>query len=179
MATPIFPILDNMFLETFFFEVPVRQIWDNWEKFNGEQDNPGDSTDFLIPQMVSTPTTGYEEESIFDYMGIPPGVPDLTHSALPLRAYNHIYNTWFRDQNLINTQVVQKDDGPDSPTDYTVFARGKRHDYFTSSLPWPQKSDSGSVTLPLGESAPITATGEGALHQPSVVDSLGNFSALC
>ena len=154
LNTPIEPILDNLYFETFFFEVPYRQVWDNWEKFNGEQDDPGDSTDFLIPTTTS-PAGGYLVESMQDYAGIPTLIEGIEHSALPFRAMNHCYNTWFRDQNLSQSLPVPKDDGPDPEDNYKLFKRGKRHDYFTSSLPWPQKSDSGSVTLPLGESAPI------------------------
>jgi len=154
LNTPIVPIMDNMYLETFFFEVPVRQVWDNWQKFNGEQDNPGDSTDYLIPTTTS-PAGGYEAHSLGDYFGIPTEVGGLEHSVLPFRAVNHIYNTWFRDQNLQDQVPVHKGDGPDPSEDYIVLSRGKRHDYFTSSLPWPQKSDSGSVALPLGTRAPI------------------------
>ncbi len=139
LNTPIHPILDNMYFETFFFEVPVRQVWDNWEKFNGEQDNPGDSTDFLIPTQTAPDTTGYTSESLQDYMGIPPGIPLLEHSALFTRAYNHIWNTWFRDQNLQDSVVVNRDDGPDDPEDYILLSRGKRHDYFTSCLPSPRR----------------------------------------
>jgi len=159
LNTPIVPFMDNAYLETFFFEVPVRQVWANWEKFNGEQDNPEDSTDFLIPTMTSPATTGYLVGSLADYFGIPTGVPDLEHSSLPFRCYNHIYNTWFRDQNLIDRVPHTVGDGPDLPAEYIVRNRGKRHDYFTSSLPWPQKSDSGSVTIPLGDRAPINADG--------------------
>ena len=99
LNTPIVPILDNMYFETMFYEVPMRQVWENWEKFNGEQDNPGDSTDYLIPTITS-PAGGYDIGSIYDYLGIPTGVAGLEHSALPFRAINHIWNTWYRDQNL-------------------------------------------------------------------------------
>lgn len=154
LATPIFPIMDNMFLETFFFSVPMRLVWDNWDKFNGAQDDPGDSIDFEIPQMVATASTGYLEGSIHDYFGLPTKVPDYTHSCLWHRAYSLIFNEWFRDQNLVDSLDVPTDDGPDLPAEYALQRRAKRPDYFTSSLPWPQKATA-SVSIPLGTSAPI------------------------
>ena len=100
LATPIKPIMDNMYMDTFWFFVPTRLVWDNWEKFNGEQDNPGDSTDYLIPIINSNPA-GYAELSIYDYLGLPTGVGvSFDHSAIPLRCYNKIWNDWFRDENL-------------------------------------------------------------------------------
>jgi hypothetical protein len=155
MATPIHPFMDNVFMDSFFFAVPVRLIWDNFQKFNGEQDNPGDSTDYTIPTM--TTSAGFAEDSLSDYFGIPTKVAGLEVSSLWHRAYNLIYNEWFRDQNIIGDVVVDTDDGPDSESDYVLLRRGKRHDYFTSCLPWPQKND--SVDLPLGEKANIAFDG--------------------
>jgi hypothetical protein len=152
MATPIFPVMDNLFLETFYFAVPVRLLWDNFQKMMGEQRNPTDSTDFRVPQAVS-PEGGYTENSLQDYMGIPTKVQGLTHSALFTRAYNFVWNEWFRDQNLQESVSVPVDDGPDDPGDFKLLRRGKRHDYFTSSLPWPQKGP--AIDIPLGTTAPV------------------------
>lgn len=160
LATPLFPVMDNLHLDSFFFFVPNRLVWNNWQRFMGEQDNPSDSISYTIPQQVS-PAGGYAVGSLQDYFGLPTvgqvtAGNTVSHSALPVRAYNEIYNEWFRDQNLQNSSVVDKGDGPDaSPsTNYVLLRRGKRHDYFTGSLPWPQKGGT-AVTLPLGTSAPI------------------------
>mgnify|MGYP000455519873 CR=1 FL=1 len=153
LATPIHPFMDNLFMDTFFFFVPNRLLWTKWEKFNGAQDNPGDSTDFTMPIMAAPASTGYANGTIYDYMGLPTQVPDYEHNVFHLRAYNLIYREWFRDQNLVDSPDVDTSVGPDSTSQYALLRRGKRHDYFTSCLPWPQKGD--SVDLPLGQTAPI------------------------
>lgn len=153
LATPAVPFMDNMYLETFFFFVPNRLVWDNWQKFNGEQKNPGDSTDFLIPTLEAGK---HEVGSIADYFGIPTGVSLDKINALPFRAYNLIYNEWFRDENLQDSLEVPTGDGPDPINKYNLVRRGKRHDYFTSCLPWPQKGP--GVELPLGSTANLNGT---------------------
>lgn len=161
LATPIFPIMDNMYLESFFFFVPCRLIWDNWQKFNGEQKNPTDSTNFILPTVTAPAVGGVATADLADYMGIPIKVNSLVFQSLPLRAYNLIYNEWFRDENLQTSAVVDLDDGPDTYTDYVLRRRGKRHDYFTSCLPWPQKINDGTtVSIPLGTRANVLGIGK-------------------
>lgn len=152
-ATPIKPILDNMTFDVHFWSVPNRLVWTNWQRFNGEQNNPGDSTEFEIPQ-VSTPT-GFPSDSIYDYMGIPPLVANLSVSALPLRAYNLIWNEWYRAEDIQDSVAKLTNDGPDllPNTTYKLLRRGKRHDYFSSALPSPQKGP--AVTIPFSSNAPV------------------------
>ena len=157
LSTPLFPIMDNMHLDSFFFFVPNRLIWSNWQKFMGQQANPADSISFVVPQQV-TPASGYAIGSLQDYMGLPTvgqvaSGGTVSHCAFWPRAYNLIYNEWFRDENLQNSVVVDTGDGPDNVANYTLLRRGKRKDYFTSALPWPQKG--ASVSLPLGTSATV------------------------
>lgn len=160
LATPVVPFMDNLYLETFFFFVPNRLVWKHWENFMGQQDNPGDSTDYLIPQTVAG-NTGFAVGSVADYFGIPTSVKGLSVSSLPFRAYQLIFNEWFRDENLQErvgawaSAATHKDDpvGDWNDTDstgLTLLRRNKYHDYFTSALPWPQKGDAVDVNFGVG-----------------------------
>ena len=157
LATPLLPFMDNLFMDFFFFAVPNRLVWDNWVKMMGEQVDPGDSIDFTVP-VVDSGGAGFALSELYDYFGIPTGFANAEVNNLHGRAYNLIWNEWFRDENLQDSVVVDKDNGPDAVADYVLLKRGKRHDYFTSCLPWPQKGD--AIDLPLGTQAPIVGLGK-------------------
>lgn len=163
LATLISPIMDNIYMDTFFFFVPERLVWENFQRMCGEQDNPDDSTDFIFP-TITAPEGGFKPLSLADYFGIPTNVPNLEVRAEPFRCYNLIYNEWFRDENLQDSVPFTKAD-KDDVKNYKLLRRGKRHDYFTSALPWPQKGP--GVELPFGGSADVVSNGSFRM-EPSV-----------
>lgn len=179
LATPIKPIMDNIYLDWFFFFVPNRLVWEHWQNFCFEQEDPGDSTDYVIPTVSAT---GNSENayigSLWDYFGLPVNTSGNLSgvSALPFRGVYLIYNEWFRDENLQKSVKIQKGDVNEvlnstraSEQPAWVFTsnsnivpgfacppRGKRHDYFTSALPWTQKGP--GVSIGLAGTAPVQGT---------------------
>nr|DAK85975.1 MAG TPA: major capsid protein [Microviridae sp.] len=173
LATPVVPFMDNLYLDWFFFFVPCRLVWEHWQNFCFEQEDPDDSTDYVIPTVTlpgnsEAGTAGIG--TVWDYFGLPTGltVTSPAVSALPFRAYYLIWNEWFRDENLQNSFKVDKSDknvimNPDASKkpewitgdfEFQLAPRGKRHDYFTSAFLWQQKGP--GVGLPLSGNAPIS-----------------------
>lgn len=155
LATQLVPFMSNVYMDIHFWCVPLRLVWEHWTAMNGEQPNPGDSTDYLTPQITATPQVG----DIYDYFNVPIGV-ESKFNAFNFRAYNLVFNEWYRDENL-QERVPQNISDNDIATNYTLLKRGKRKDYYTGCLPWPQKQEGGGVDLPLGTSAPVSVFGNG------------------
>lgn len=197
MQTLLTPLMDNLYLDTYYFFVPNRLVWQHWKEFCGENTESAwiPETEYAMPQITSPADTGWEVGTIADYFGIPTGVANLSVSALPFRAYALIMNEWFRDENLQDPLVVPVDDatvaGVNSSTFVTDVAKGgkpykaaKYHDYFTSALPTPQKGPDVSIPVSLGSELPVYGTGDplyltdGNFTYPflSVGQSLGSLS---
>jgi hypothetical protein len=158
--------MDNMKMDLHFFFVPNRLIWSNWQKFCGEQTDPGDSIAYTVPQVKSPASTGYAVGSLYHHLGVAPTVPNLPHNNLYGRAYNLIYNEHYRDQDLIDSVTVDTGDTTpgstwDDPADYVLLKRAKYHDYFTSCRPYPQKGAT-SVDIGLATTAPVTRVSQAA-----------------
>lgn len=150
-ATPFFPIMDSQRVDIHCFFVPNRLTWTNWVKLMGQQDAPGDSIAFSVPQCTST-GLGFAIGGVGDYMGLPTvGQPtaQLSVNRLPFTAYNLIYNQWYRDENLIASLANTVGDSNTGESSYALRRRAKSHDYFTSCLPWPQKFVSPSIGWPV------------------------------
>lgn len=162
LQTLLTPVMDNIYLDTYFFFVPNRLTWSHWKQFNGENTESAwiPQTEYEIPQVTAPADSGWSVGTIADYLGVPTGVPNLSVSALPFRAYALVMNEWFRDENLSDPLVVPVDDatiaGVNTGTFVTDVAKGglpykaaKYHDYFTSCLPSPQKGP--DVVIPVAQ----------------------------
>ena len=158
LATPIFPYMDNVYMDIHFFFVPNRLVWTHWEQFQGAQDDPPNTfTEYEVPSLDDgTHAAGFGELSIYDYFGLPTKVASIPQAsmpiALPFRAYYKIWNDWYRDENSQDPLTIDTGDGPDT-TAYVLKKRNRRKDYFTSCLPWPQKG--AAVTFGLRDTADI------------------------
>ena len=158
MTTPLTPVMDELYLDTFFFYVPYRLIDSNFKKLMGEAPSKGLPSNDLVAPML---TGKVDFNSLYDYLGIPPNVDNLSFSAYAARAYTYVYNDWFRDANLIDPVNVygsyeygdDLDVADERISSYTLRKRGKRLDYFTGCLPWPQRGP--STYLPIGIRAPV------------------------
>lgn len=160
LTTQVVPVMDNLYMDFQFFFVPYRLVWEHWEAMHGDKPNPTDSIDYSVP-FIPGVAGGVKEGSLADYLGLPLNVRWGDHdvNALFFRAYNLIWNEWYRDENLQTRAPQHFGDDGDTLDDYVVLPRNKRKDYFTSCLPWPQKGE--SVLLPLGISSPVEIHGNG------------------
>lgn len=160
LATPIYPVMDNMYLDWFVFFTPNRLLWEHWVNLCGEKQSLTDTTDYVVPTLTNTPSAlTFAEGTLGDYFGLPTGrtlSPTLINS-LPFLAYNRIWNEWFRVPYLQDPVYQDTGDGPHAVSEFDLMRRAKRHDYFTSAFPEPQYGD--AVALPIGTQAPVYGDG--------------------
>ena len=189
LQTLLTPVMDNIYLDTYYFFVPNRLTWSHWKQFNGENTESAwlPKTEYEIPQITAPAGTGWSVGTIADYLGVPTGVPDLSVSALPFRAYALVMNEWFRDENLSDPLVVPVDDatvaGVNTGTFVTDVAKGglpykaaKYHDYFTSCLPSPQKGP--DVLIPSATSGNFPVVTSHDTHDPGGFTLSGKFGVM-
>lgn len=154
-------LMDSLYLDLHWWFCPHRLVWGNFPTQQGERLDPDTDINITSPVMGQTADGPFTAQTMADYLGWPLDVNtgDMTNlpTAFVPRSYNLIYNTWYRDQNLIDSVLVPLGDGPDQMVDFPLRRRGKRKDRFTSMLPWPQKG--ASVGIPLGGTAPLQVTG--------------------
>ena len=175
MATPLYPVMDNCYLDTYAFFVPCRLLWEHWENLMGQNDNSywAETTEYSVPQTTA-PGTGWQVGTIADYMGVPTGVHNISVSSLPFRAYARIWNEWFRDENLQQPTVQDMDDADiqgtngnnmiwDAQKGGMPLKVAKYHDYFTSCLPEPQKGEASAIPIDVGGWAPVTTRDKAAV----------------
>ena len=190
MSTPLYPVMDNCYLDTYAFFVPCRLLWKHWENLMGQNDDTywAEKTEYSVPQTTA-PSTGWNVGTIADYMGIPTGVKGISVNSLPFRAYARIWNEWFRDENLQQPVVQNTDDannaGSNTGNQLTDAQNGglplkvaKYHDYFTSCLPEPQKGEASAIPIKLGAAAPVITsdTIKTASNEPLYFAELGSNS---
>lgn len=169
MSTPLYPVMDNCYLDTYAFFVPCRLLWEHWENLMGQNDESywAEKTEYSVPQ-TKAPSGGWKVGTIADYMGIPTEIANVSVNSLPFRAYARIWNEWFRDENLQQPVVQDTDDasntGSNTGAELTDAQNGglplkvaKYHDYFTSCLPEPQKGEAAAIPVELGGWAPVQA----------------------
>lgn len=191
LQTLLTPIMDNLYLDTYYFFVPNRLVWDHWQAFMGENIQSAwiPQVEYSIPQ-VTAPSEGWAIGTIADYMGVPTGVSNLSVNALPFRAYGKIVDDWFRDENLQDPVNISKGDATvagvntgDYITDLVKggqpFVAGKYHDYFTSVLPSPQKGPDVKIPVASGD-MPVVARNQEVDYSlsssPFVVKGLDSYT---
>lgn len=166
LATPITPFMDNIYLETQFFFIPNRILWQHWVNMMGEREDPDSSTDYICPVDTAPDSTGFTVGNLYDYFGVPTGVPGIEVNALYRRAYYRCWNEWYRAEFLQDSD----DDGLETgdsgqKKDFQLKRRNKFHDYFTSANPFPQAGNASSIGL--AGNIPVASSAGGATIKPT------------